>query len=120
MLIPWGIIAASGIFLLLGILFLLSCVLIVFPASFALRVFPIAAAVAGAIGGLLAGLICWTLLSSPGVGNNMPWPVYWSCLSSSVITGVATGYRLCVMTREMKNNPRQSNPFPPPGVDVLP
>jgi hypothetical protein len=92
--VPYCIVCAIGVFFLLTAIFWLACFLVVFPASFLSRAFPIPSALAACIGGVIAGGLCWAAMKSPGVGSNMEWSLYLACISSSLITGSVTGFML--------------------------
>ncbi|WP_411825480.1 hypothetical protein [Luteolibacter sp. AS25] len=51
------------------------------------------------------------MLNSPGVGTNTPWQIYWSFLSSSLITGSITGYVLGQITTEKQNKAEMATPM---------
>lgn len=95
-LVGWCIMGGVWIFFNLAVLYWLSCILIVFPASFVFRVFPIPTSVAVGVGGAIGGLICWMQLEF-----NMLWVPCFACLSSSIITGSVTGFMLCLTSRDM-------------------
>lgn len=96
----WCIIGGVGIFFILAVLFWGSCVLIVFPASWLFRAFPLPTSVAVGIGGGIAGLVCWIFLRRHGIGFDTQWPLYFPCFSSSIVTGSATGFMLHRLTQK--------------------
>lgn len=92
--VPYCLACAIGIFFMLTAIFWLACFLLVYPASFLSRGFSIPSALAGCIGGVIAGGLCWAAMKSPGVGSNMEWSLYLACISSSLVTGSVTGFML--------------------------
>lgn len=110
---PWIFGGLVGVVFVLALLFWASSVILVYPASFLFRIFQINARSGAAIGGFIAGLICWVILESPGVEGNTPWQFYYSCLTSSIITGAATGYMLGQITNKKQNKSEMATPRRP-------
>jgi len=96
------IIVGVGILFNLAVLYWASCILIVLPASWVFRAFPIPTSVAVGIGGIIAGLICW-FLRRHGIGFGTQWLPYFPSFSSSIVTGSATGLMLHRLTQKMEN-----------------
>jgi hypothetical protein len=97
----WCIIIGMGLAFIIAVLFWLSCVFVVFPASFLFRALQLSPLIAVGIGGLTGGMICWIFLGNTGYNNYLQWAVYWSCLSSSIVTGSVTSFVLCSLNKRM-------------------
>ncbi len=113
MVILWVFLGFAMLVFALAVLFWVSSVILVYPASLVYRRLRIRAKEGGIIGCMAAGLLCWLLLKSPGLGSNMLWQFYWSCLSSSLLAGSITGYVLGKLTAEEQSKSEMATPRKP-------
>jgi hypothetical protein len=107
-IIVWCVMGGIWIFYNMAVLYWVSCILIVFPASFLFRAVTISASVAVGVGGVIGGAICWMLLKKYGYANFMQWPHCLTCLSSSVVTGSVTGLMLHLTSRDTATSASRS------------
>jgi len=96
------------IIFILGVLFWISSVLVVFPVYLLLRMIPLPALVVSSLSACLAAMPVWLFLESPGVGKNLSMAGYSACLSSPLVTGAITGYMLVHLMKKQENKPRHA------------
>jgi hypothetical protein len=115
--LPEGIlylfVGSLAIILIIGVLFWMSSVLVVFPVYLILRTIPLPALVVSGLSACLAAMPVWFFLESPGVGNNLAVAVYSACISSPLVTGAITGYMLVRIMKKQENKPRHDNHYQP-------
>jgi hypothetical protein len=115
--LPEGIqylfVGSLAIILILGVLFWISSVLVVFPMFLLLRTIPLPTLVVSGLSACLAAMPVWFFLESPGVGNNLAVAGYSACLSSPLVTGAITGYMLVHLMKKQENKPRHDNHYQP-------
>ena len=105
--LPEGIqylfIGSLAIILILGVLFWISSVFVVFPVYLLLRTISLPALVVSGLSACLAAMPVWLFLESPGVGNNLGVAGYSACISSPLVTGAITGYMLVRLMKKQEN-----------------
>jgi len=102
-----------AVILVIGLLFWLSSLLVVFPAYLIARHFHPPAILTSILIAMTAVLPCWWFLDSPGVGNNLPWQIYINFLSSSALAGAVTGFMLIWLIKKKENKSEQAPPRNP-------
>ena len=96
--------------LIIGLLFWISSVLVVFPAYLIANVLRPPAFLVSLVSAMIAVLPCWWFLDSPGVGSNLPQSLYLTCLSSPAITGAVTGFMLTWLIQKKENKSEMATP----------
>lgn len=96
-------VGSLAIILIIGVLFWMSSVLVVFPMYLILRTISLPALVVSSLSACLAAMPVWFFLESPGVGNNLAVAGYSACISSPLVTGAITGYMLVRLMKKQEN-----------------
>ena len=99
--------------LVIGLLFWVSSLFVVFPVYLIARLLQPSALFASVVSAIIAVLPCWWFLNSPGTGNNLTWPIYMNCLSSTAVTGAVTGFMLIWLMQKKENKAQMATPRKP-------